>query len=595
MLENTLATTFKPGMNLKHDVAGANWSFLLPRFALDTVVCYGFPGGRALKTLKRMAGELVIVAPEGDARATPDGARLLRGFEAALPLAAGSVDLVCLASRAARRHIGRHKGAQDEIARVLKPDGFLYAEPGGPADRELARGELDALVGRFGQSVGFWLTPRGGEAQTAVPEVDAGVRRYFLKHRLFSPSIHVAGIGAGKGNDAGVSGSATPAGRRSATKRLRQRLRPLAAALQAASDRVEAASYHHASLPARRGVLIGRTVDSSVPRYLTDIAASAGIDLGGWRWGLVARGEYSSRKVLFFLYPPEAEQPAYIVKMVRDAAFNGRVENECCALRWLAERGIAAAETTPQAAFFGYHGGLALVGETIIDGKPFRAAGRGGDALVCATQALNWLVDLGSATARADAAPEVVAAGLQTLVERFIDIYQPGQAERDFLNAQVDTIRRSRQSIPLVFQHGDPGVWNVVITPQGRAAFLDWEAAEVQGMPLWDLLYFWRSFAIDTARSEGIQDALGGFRRHFLNRTPLYDTLAQAIRRLCAATGLPAELVRPLFYLCWMHRALKQATLLPVNQVNNGHYRNLLALCIEKQDEPALAQLLLAG
>ena len=48
----------------------------------------------------------------------------------------------------------------------------------------------------------------------------------------------------------------------------------------------------------------------------------------------------------------------------------------------------------------------------------------------------------------------------------------------------------------MVFQHGDPGVWNLLITPDGRPAFLDWEAAEHHGMPVWDLFYAARSVGI---------------------------------------------------------------------------------------------------
>ncbi|MFO7321152.1 MAG: phosphotransferase [Chloroflexota bacterium] len=595
MLENTLAATYTPGVNLKHNVAGANWTFLLPRFALDTIVCYGVPGQKALKTLARISNNLVIVAAEASTQTMPPGVRLHSGPATSLPLPARTVDLIYIATRDAQRLIERDGDACDELARVLKADGFIYTEAG------VSAGWLSQQSARLGQAVRYWLTPLLGEAQTAVPEVDAATRRYFVENDLFSSSVRLAAIGFGKRRQpaAEAAGDAANAplrtGGRSGKRRLRQKLRPLAAALQQAAGRVEGQVHLLGKPLARRGVLIGPEVGPGIPQYLANIAAEAGVDLRGWRWGLAARGEYSSRKVLIFLFPPDEQRPSLIVKMVREAGFNARLENEYRALRWLVENGIGDAATLPQPVFSGYHGGLMLVGETIIDGTPFRAAD-GVETGELAERGLNWLVELATTTANTGvASAETVAAGLEVLLERYIEIYEPGAGERAFLAEQVDAIRRSRQPFPLVFQHGDPGVWNVIVTPDRRTAFLDWEAAEIHGMPLWDLFYYWRSVAIDVSRRQGVQDALAGFERQFLHESPLNATLSLAIRRVCDATGLSAALVRPLFYLCWMHRALKQATLLPRNQLAQSHYHNLLAFCIEHQDAPALAKLLLAG
>jgi len=38
MLATTLATVFAPGTNIEGDVAGANWTFLLPTLELERIV-----------------------------------------------------------------------------------------------------------------------------------------------------------------------------------------------------------------------------------------------------------------------------------------------------------------------------------------------------------------------------------------------------------------------------------------------------------------------------------------------------------------------------------------------------------------------------
>ena len=58
-----------------------------------------------------------------------------------------------------------------------------------------------------------------------------------------------------------------------------------------------------------------------------------------------------------------------------------------------------------------------------------------------------------------------------------------------------------------------------------------------------------------------------------------------------AQVGVPLELVEPLFYTCWMHRALKESTRLTSGNLERGHYFSVLNACIEQRE--ALAPLFL--
>ena len=66
MLEMTLATTFVPGTNLKGEVAGANWSFLLPDLNLERTLCLGSPPPATLTTLLRFSQEVIIIGPDSN-------------------------------------------------------------------------------------------------------------------------------------------------------------------------------------------------------------------------------------------------------------------------------------------------------------------------------------------------------------------------------------------------------------------------------------------------------------------------------------------------------------------------------------------------
>ena len=148
---------------------------------------------------------------------------------------------------------------------------------------------------------------------------------------------------------------------------------------------------------------------------------------------------------------------------------------------------------------------------------------------------------------------------------------------------------------PAVFQHGDAGRWNLLAAPDGSTSFIDWEAAEPVGMPLWDLFYFVRSFAVGVAVAAGEHRRLSGIRRVLFERSPLSARLAGWVALYCRATGLSAELVEPLFHTCWMHRALKEATRLDPGALHTGHYRRLLTLGIEQRRAPGLADMFAAG
>jgi aminoglycoside phosphotransferase (APT) family kinase protein len=155
----------------------------------------------------------------------------------------------------------------------------------------------------------------------------------------------------------------------------------------------------------------------------------------------------------------------------------------------------------------------------------------------------------------------------------------------------VAAIAAGEAGIRLVFQHGDPGPWNLLITPEGQPAFLDWEAADPEGMPLWDLFHFLRSFGFSISKQAGRHDYIGSFADQVLAASELNRLLANTATRYCSETSLDCRLVEPLFYLCWTHRAVKEASRLPRDKLQSGRYFNLLRLAVEQRDAPGLRRL----
>jgi Phosphotransferase enzyme family len=560
-LERTLEAPLVPGSNVKGQVAGANWWFLLPSLAVERVVCLGIPSAATLVNLARMSDEVVVSARR---RRTKRIARAATRRE--LPnvsvvesdrhgLADASGDVVLRADRAFEWSRGRQ--TEHEIERLLRPDGIAYLEFRPVLERLKATGASERPMEQLGAAQLLWLAPVGGEIRLAAPLSDhrtiAFLERRYLRNGFLRRDL--------------IRHPRRFLGRHVITSRL---------------------------MP-RRGVLAGLTradLDVGPPRYVQSLAAQAGVPLQRHRWGFAATGEYSSQKVLFFLFSGEDEEPQYVTKITREPSLSPRLENERRALGLLGETDFGAASALPRPVFFGYERDLAVLGETAIEGVPFKQRTTATVDCPFARAALDWLVELGIATAsRPAGGARDVAGELEALFERFRKIYQLSRAHETFLAAQIEALARSENGFPLVFQHGDPGPWNLLITAAGEPAFLDWEAAEPSGMPLWDLFHFLRSYGLRVSQAAGTQEPMRSFEQQFLDDSQLGRLLARTTSRYCAETGLARELVKPLFYTCWMQRALKEVTRLHPDRVNRGRYVNLLGLSIERQESPGLRRL----
>jgi Phosphotransferase enzyme family len=553
VLEHTLATTFVPGTNRRGGLPEVSWTLLLDRLELGHVTCLGQPRRRMLRALQRRGRAVTIVTAHEPAchRARRRLERAGFGRIGVVSIArVGDLPDTDLAVVLGRRWL-RRAVADGGLAALLSASRAVYVESGRPG-----RAELAALP-TSGPMVRLWLWVVDGDVQLA----------------------------AGLDDDAAVAFLRRPP---AAQPIARSRPRP--------RELVRRVRRHR-----RGGERIGALTVATrpawgpgapVPGYIRAIAAAAGEPLDDCRVALAAPGDYPSRKAILAVFPPGGSEPRYIVKVARDPAFNGRLENEDRALRALAAAGIGDAATLPRASFLGHDGGLAVLAQTAISGVPFRQVTRGTHECPSARAAMAWLMELGARTAdRTTAEPGQAAAALRVLLHRFVDLYRPSIAEQELLAEQIDAIAASRRPFPLVFQHGDPGVWNLLITPDGRPAFLDWEAAEQRGMPLWDLFYAARSVGVGVARATGTRSSLDAFAEQYLADSPLARALADDVGRHCAQINLDPALVGPLFFTCWMHRALKEAARLEPHDLANGRYARLLRLCLQRRDAPGLKRL----
>jgi hypothetical protein len=559
--ESALAAQSVPGTNLRGSAEGANWCFLLPHLELGRVLTLGAPSPLSLRTLSRLGDDVLVWAKSAD----QDGIRALVAKQGLanvtslaierhrkLSLPNDAVDLVFVTQpRLARSPLGEGR-ARAEIQRVLRPDGRLYAELRSRVNRLLRDGEKEPLAARAGECSTLWIAPAWGEMRLAAPARDRAAIQY-MEQRFLKPIL-----------------------RRQVVKRPRQTF---------------ARSLLMSRLLGRRALVCTGSDEPAAgpPDYVREIAAQAGAPVDGLRWALAAPGDYRSQKVLLFLFDDDGGARS-VVKITRDPGYNPRLENEWRALTLLEQQGIGSPRTRPSPLFLGHHAGLAVLGQTAVRGIPFTQCTQSREAWQHARSVVESLLELGATTSHRPEDPGDVVALLRAALTRFDELYRPAQQTTEFLAEQVEAIADGGDGLRLVFQHGDPGPWNLLLTPEGQPVFLDWEAADPEGLPLWDLFHFLRSFGLSIPQRRR-RDPLRCFADQMLGTSELNRVLVDATDRYCVATALSPRLVEPLFFLCWVHRAIKEASRLPLDRLQSGRYLNILRLAIERRDAPGLQRL----
>lgn len=586
ILDHARSIDFTENVAIKGRGIGANAFFLLPSIAVDTILCIGKPSENDLEALQSFASNVIIHHA--------DTANTIESLEVE------SVDYVYV--------VNTRLANKDTILRVLKPDGCIYYEYYGEDHTELAS---------IGYDLGlFWVTPNMGPMQTAVPFVYQNSKAFIrtkklytssVRHQIFDPlrlrlfskkptkpqkSIPQALPNTQVSPATPEPINRTNKGYKRNIKKVLRRTREVIINRASAIEQF----FVHSNLGEDRFMRCGRLVSRAecedtapIPAYIQNIAVEKGINLSDWNWLYLAKGDYGSQKLLFFLFPEGQKQPTILVKMVRNSQYNGRLEREEQGLTFLHQSDFTHKSTIPRILFSGYHGNLKIVAESVHDGRPFDKMSSLDENCPYAHDVVDWLISLAQSTRMTISGAELVDL-LNPLYEQFINIYQPYEEQKTFLKNQLERLKDSPE-IPLVFRHGDPGIHNFLITDEDTVAFLDWENAEQHSMPLWDLFYFFSSYCFTVGQVKDDLTKLEAYRQYFFNETRLFDFVRTSIKNYADEVGVDSDLLVPLYYLFWMYQALKQATIIHPDKLHQGYNWRVLQLSLSQLDSPMIQAL----
>jgi hypothetical protein len=471
----------------------ADWRFLLPDPVPETSIC--FEGGLLAEAVKAISRR--VVHPK-------------TGPDDLCDLA------VCL-------NPGREQ--LEAAFRALRPGGACYSEwysplAGGPPG---VRRRLEATGFRDVVCYWAWPWPSRGAPKHWVPLEASGAVRYFLASQPRAPRLALrAGRAALRG-----------------FWRIARWLR-LALPVCAVARRPFLSMPLHA----------GRT-ETGLEELIRTGWGEWGLGPPPRRlsWLLLTRGYRTISKAVAIVFAEPLPWPRLAVKLARVAeAAPGLVREERVlnAVHAARPKGLPG---VPRVLFRHSNPGFWALGETALTGVPLVTRLHAGNYRELGLRATDWLAALAGRPARRSRAEwwgRLVEAVLGEFERSFATVIDPGMLR------ETEAILAELGDLPPVCEQRDFSPWNVLVDEAGELVVLDWESAELHGLPALDLVYFlsYLTFFWDGAIESG--RFRESYRATLDPSTPSGALRRECVERYSSRIGLEPNELRPLDLLLWM-------------------------------------------
>lgn len=277
------------------------------------------------------------------------------------------------------------------------------------------------------------------------------------------------------------------------------------------------------------------------------------------RWGLgpmprqvrcvmLAAGQDKRKKLTVLAFAGGSRKPDVVVKLARTPLSEPGLAREASVLDAIKDSPIAKIATVPRPIFCGQFGGTLAVAETAVEGRDLWTILDRSSFPSLANQLADTLAAIVPKDSAEDRWERSIAPVVAEFQSRFAEVLDKAD-----LGRQVQKLR-SLPPLPEVIEHRDCSPWNLMATSQGKLAFLDWESAVPDGLPVLDLAYFLVNSAFMLEGTLGSGHERTSYAR-LLAGSPTGAVVEGALARYRKRAGLPPGIIGPLRSLAWMVHA----------------------------------------
>jgi aminoglycoside phosphotransferase (APT) family kinase protein len=259
---------------------------------------------------------------------------------------------------------------------------------------------------------------------------------------------------------------------------------------------------------------------------------------------------HASRHVVVLLMPPGTSEPMLVAKAARLRGDSSGVDREAHALSDIHGRGARMGDTIPRlVGVVDCHGHPVLV-QTALRGKPLDPGVIRRDRDNACADVASWIIKLHRSTLiEADERGTWFETHVEKPLRLLETVLGDSDDDRRILDqarVQLEALRDQR--IPYVVEHGDLSHPNLFRLHSGEIGVIDWELADVYGIPLADLYFFLTYAACAASGSRSDRGQLQAFENAFFGESPWTRSYVEKYAR---ELQLPHNSTGPLFVLTW--------------------------------------------
>ncbi|NLE51459.1 MAG: aminoglycoside phosphotransferase family protein [Chloroflexi bacterium] len=256
----------------------------------------------------------------------------------------------------------------------------------------------------------------------------------------------------------------------------------------------------------------------------------------------------ASRHVVFLILPARKPYPVLVAKVPRLGERSQSLTREAAAIEAIQKMRPGGFDTIPQLIAFEDYRGYPLLIETALNGPLLDPPRVRRDRDAACELALDWLTDL-PRTPQEQPQFEWYEARIAQPLNAFAGSFPLNVKEEQLLIHTQELITPLKQTaLSPVVEHGDVSHPNLITLNMQNLGVVDWELAEIDGIPACDMFFFltYAAFAQDDART----------RRDFI--TPFNDAFfgpdawaVPFVKQYAQRMQIAIEHLTPLFVLCW--------------------------------------------